>query len=600
MSQPLCRVCGAKATQKCGQCSISLYCGQECANTDWEHGHHARICSDADDLHTEALPLARRLFMESSLPTVHPEDRAEALALVDSLLMEHCAEEFFMENPHLIDEYLDQEEDEELIGAGLDEEEHLLNDLAEIRGEALAWLDEVHVRDAEDYPALYVSDMIGAEFGQHAQHWQEEYERVEATLKEKWDAVKTKLRAFRKKRKSKPRKRLRSPFRRGAAKAKATKKTSSRRTLRGVVGDLKSRVVTKRRQKSAERSRRRAEKKGMFKTKRNPTGKPMISRRERSKQRQESRRRSRSDASSSSSSAKSYSSSDEIAESPPVSPRRSQSAERRAQRAEEKARRRDEEEAARLKAAQDKAALEDYQRQVARQREDYQRQAQEDAARNERYLEQQRQIAREEELRRRELDAQKAETAARRAAADPDSPRLRERMAAKRRAQAEERAAAAAATVVSQGQPQMPGVSPTVVVVPQAVAPLPAPAPAPTLVAPRADVRTKRDSLTQKAMNVEQQHRYYQDEIRQLEEQIYRNQQAKAQLEQKLAAPSASEIEKHDWDSEMRRLVGRIQMDTQTMKETQQKVAAAQVQRDQIVQQLQQLPLTTSTCISWK
>lgn len=183
----LCRVCGRTATTQCGQCETTLYCGQACADTDWTQGGHGHLCCDV----TEALPLARRLFMESAMPTISAKHRAEADELVESLLLEHCAEQYFIQNPHLIDAYLEPQTP--LIGAyagdgvaaAAAEEDRLIDELAEIRGEALALLEEVHLRDTSEYPGVYGLDAIGQEFGQRSEVWQRDYALLENRFTDK-------------------------------------------------------------------------------------------------------------------------------------------------------------------------------------------------------------------------------------------------------------------------------------------------------------------------------------------------------------------------------------------------------------------------------
>lgn len=191
----LCQVCGRAATTQCGQCETTLYCGQACADTDWTQGGHGHLCCDV----TEALPLARRLFMESAMPTISAEHRAEADELVESLLLEHCAEQYFIQNPHLIDAYLEPEAP--LIGAyagdgaaAAAEEDRLIDELAEIRGEALALLEEVHLRDTSEYPGVYGLDAIGQEFGQRSEVWQRDYALLENRFTDAISAAARKVR----------------------------------------------------------------------------------------------------------------------------------------------------------------------------------------------------------------------------------------------------------------------------------------------------------------------------------------------------------------------------------------------------------------------
>lgn len=200
----LCQVCGQKALEKCSQCQTAMYCGQQCANVDWEHGGHEQVCCSLDDLHGDALKLARRLFMESAMPTTELTEKAVADELVDSLLLEHCAEQFFTQNPHMIDAYLEIHTDgasgeEALVGAPLDasgneDMDRLSTELAVIRAEALVWLESVHLRDSIAYPAMYAPDAIGAEFGQRSAHWHQEQALLENAFTDKlsaaWDAVK--------------------------------------------------------------------------------------------------------------------------------------------------------------------------------------------------------------------------------------------------------------------------------------------------------------------------------------------------------------------------------------------------------------------------
>jgi hypothetical protein len=228
--------------------------------------------------------------MESAMPTISAEHRAEADELVESLLLEHCAEQYFIQNPHLIDTYLEPETS--LIGASTGdgaaaaEEDRLIDELAEIRGEALALLEEVHLRDTSEYPGVYGLDAIGQEFGQRSEVWQRDYALLENRFTEAISAAARKVRAAASaagRAIVKGAKAAGQGIVKGARTVKDAAKNAVNATgnaiKRGAAkarvsrDNLKSRILTTRRKISSKRARRRAEKKGMFKTRRN-TPKP--------------------------------------------------------------------------------------------------------------------------------------------------------------------------------------------------------------------------------------------------------------------------------------------------------------------------------------
>lgn len=495
----LCQVCGRAATTQCGQCETTLYCGQACADTDWTQGGHGHLCCDV----TEALPLARRLFMESAMPTISAEHRAEADELVESLLLEHCAEQYFIQNPHLIDAYLEPEAP--LIGAyagdgaatAAAEEDRLIDELAEIRGEALALLEEVHLRDTSEYPGVYGLDAIGQEFGQRSEVWQRDYALLENRFTEALSAAARKVRdaaSAAGKAIVKGAKAAGQGIAKGARAVKDAAKKAVNATgnaiKRGAAkarvsrDNLKSRILTTRRKISSKRARRRAEKKGMFKTRRN-TGKTDSG----------SRSSSDSGGGGSDSPRSSHTSSDESS-SGGESPRSSRSAQKRERRRADKQRKAAEEAAAqRQQQREQEPVVETRGRSRTRDDEAYYRSTSAEK----------RQKSEERRLRREVKDAD-------RRAADANAARLEaERDAAAALQQAKQ----AQGTVY---QPPATATTPTVVVVP---APAPAPV-SPSSVSPshtvqQGQLRTEEDRLNARIVNRLKQLDEYKAQIEKLE-----------------------------------------------------------------------------------